>query len=96
MTAPLHRLIVKFANVLDEEELRERAESLVAEVPGAVLERVSRSGRVLLDCPEWMDLTEASARLSQRPDVVYAEPDVTDRAQPETQPGTQPGTQPDA
>jgi hypothetical protein len=84
VTAPIRRLIVKLEPAgLSDEQMRQRVESILVDVPGAAVDRISRSGRVLLSCPEPLDLVQVAEQLSKRPDVAYAEPDVTDRAQPE-------------
>lgn len=77
-----NRLIVKLnrERYAAEEDLEREATSLAADIPGAVVERISRTGRVLLSLAEDSDPATLAAEVSQREGVDYAEPDVTDRA----------------
>ena len=58
-----------------------RGQALAADIAGAEVERVSHSGRVLLNLSADVDATSLADELSARDGVVYAEPDVIDRAQ---------------
>ena len=51
---------------------------LAAAIPGAQVERVSHTGRVLLNVADDADPVALATELSQRDGVVYAEPDITD------------------
>lgn len=78
-----NRLIVKLDReryVLDEDLDRE-ANAIAADIAGAEVERVSHSGRVLLNLSAEVDAASLAEALSTRDGVVYAEPDVIDRAQ---------------
>lgn len=63
-----------------ESDLEREAEALAAEIPGAQLERVSHTGRVLLNLSADVDPVSLAAELNERDGIVYAEPDVIDRA----------------
>jgi hypothetical protein len=62
-------------------DLELAAEQMAAEIPGAEVARVSRSGRVLLNLSPDIDPVSLAADLNGRDSVEYAEPDVIDRAQ---------------
>ena len=78
----LNRLIVKLnrERYSDAADVEEAARALAAEIPGADVERISGSGRVLLNLAEDADSSTLAAEVSQRDDVEYAEPDVIDHA----------------
>jgi hypothetical protein len=61
-----------------ETDLQAEAMALAAAIPGAQLERVSHTGRVLLNVTGDIDPVTLASELSQRDGVVYAEPDITD------------------
>ena len=77
-----NRVIVKLdpARYSAEADLQSEAEALAAAIPGAQLERVSHTGRVLLNVSDDTDPVALAAELSQRDGIAYAEPDVTDHA----------------
>ena len=77
-----NRLIVKLDReryALDEDLDRE-ANAIAADIDGAELERVSHTGRVLLNLAAEIDAASLAEELSARDGVIYAEPDVIDRA----------------
>lgn len=79
----MNRLIVKLDRerfALDEDLDRE-ATAIAADIPGAEVERISRSGRILLKLSAGADAATLAEELSARNGVVYAEPDVIDRAE---------------
>lgn len=79
----LNRLIVKLDReryALDQ-ELALAANAIAADIAGAEVERVSHSGRVVLNLSAGVDATSLAEELSARDGVVYAEPDVIDRQQ---------------
>lgn len=78
-----NRLIVKLdrERYTLEEDLDREANAIAADIAGAEVERVSRSGRVLLNLSAEVDAALLAEELSSRDGVVYAEPDVIDRAQ---------------
>jgi hypothetical protein len=80
-TGRLNRVVVKVAPAASAEAV---APELVEAVDGSQLVRVSPSGRVVLLLPDTADAVAVAAALSDREDVAYAEPDVVDRAQPES------------
>jgi len=61
-----------------ETDLETEAMALAAAIPGAQVERVSHTGRVLLNVADDADPVALATELSQRDGVVYAEPDITD------------------
>ena len=61
-----------------ETDLETEAMALAAAIPGAQVERVSHTGRVLLNVADDVDPVALATELSQRDGVVYAEPDITD------------------
>jgi hypothetical protein len=81
-----HRVIVKLNRdrFAADADLEREAASLAADIPGAEVERVSHTGRVLLNLSGDLDPVSLAAELSTREGVDYAEPDVIDRAQDPT------------
>lgn len=77
-----NRLIVKLdrEQYADATVLEDAARALAANIPGADVERISRSGRVLLNLADDTDASTVAEAVSQRGDVEYAEPDVIDHA----------------
>lgn len=75
-----NRLIVKLEGPPTPRQLARRAEELAALVPGARVERFSKSGRVLLQLPASVSLERTVATLESLDDVVYVELDVVDHA----------------
>ncbi|MET0789463.1 MAG: lanthionine synthetase LanC family protein [Cellulomonas sp.] len=75
------RVIVKLAGPLDAAEVSQRVASVTAAVPGARVDRVSPSGRVLLRLPVDADPAAAVATLGALAGVEYAEQDVVDSHQ---------------
>lgn len=75
------RIVVTLAGEASPEELRTRANELAQVVPGSRVERIGRSGRILLRVENGQTVEEAVAVLANLDDVAWAEPDVVDRAQ---------------
>lgn len=77
-----HRLIVKLEPgcYTSEDDLTREAHALAAGIPGATVERISHTGRVLLNLAEDTDAATIAADLGGREGIAYAEPDVLDRA----------------
>jgi hypothetical protein len=61
-----------------ETDLQIEAMALAEAIPGVEVERVSHTGRVLLNVAGDVDPVALATELSQRDGVVYAEPDITD------------------
>lgn len=78
-----HRVIVKLNRDVygADADLEREATAMAAGIPGAAVERVSHTGRVLLNLSGDADPVSIAAQLNERDDVDYAEPDVMDRAQ---------------
>ena len=78
-----NRIIVKLnrERYAADVDLELGATALAAGIPGAAVERVSHSGRVLLNLAADADPVSIAAQLNERDDVDYAEPDIIDRAQ---------------
>ena len=76
------RLIVKLdpQRYAEEGALERQATAIASGIDGAEVERVSRTGRVLLNLSDDMDPASVAEEVSRREEVVYAEPDVVDRA----------------
>ncbi|MEZ0449126.1 lanthionine synthetase LanC family protein, partial [Cellulomonas sp. ICMP 17802] len=75
------RVVVKLAGPLDPAEVARRVADVSAAVPGARVDRVSPSGRVLLRLPVEADPAAAVATLGALAGVEYAEQDVVDSTQ---------------
>jgi hypothetical protein len=77
-----NRLIVKLnrERYVAKADVEREATALAAAIPGAEVERISNSGRVLLNLAGDVDPASLAAEVSQREGVDYAEPDVIDRA----------------
>ena len=81
-TRASHRLIVKLdpERYAAEDDLSREALALAAGIPGATVERTSHTGRVLLNLADDTDPATVAADLGGREGILYAEPDVLDRA----------------
>lgn len=77
-----NRVIVKLDpdRYAAEADVQLEAEALAADIPGASVERVSHTGRVLLNVSDDVDPVALATELSERDGVTYAEPDVIDHA----------------